>query len=120
MEDHLETLDLLRQELEFLGYEVVAAKNGIEGVEMAESKHPDLIIMDILMSQMDGLQATLHIRQNPKTKSIPILAATAKATPGDREQCLASGCDGYIAKPFTHRELSAAVNEVLEKRSKQA
>lgn len=118
VEDDPGTIDVMRQELEFLGYEVTVAENGVEAVEMAISQLPDLIVMDIRMPKMDGLQAASLIRSNPKTKDIPILAATVNALPGDREKCLASGCDGYIAKPFTHKELGAAVEKLLKERSK--
>ncbi len=114
VEDHPATIDVMRQELEFLGYEVTMAKNGIEAVEMATSELPDLIVMDILLPKMGGLQAASQIRKNPKTQAIPILAATVKALPGDREECLASGCDDYIAKPFTHEELGAAIEKLLK------
>lgn len=118
VEDNVATVDVMRQELGFLGYDVTVAKNGIEAVEMASSELPDLIVMDIRMPKMDGLQAASRIRKNPKTQAIAILAATAKALPGDREKCLANGCDGYIAKPFTYKELGAAVEKLLKERSK--
>jgi two-component system, cell cycle response regulator DivK len=104
----------VQKELEFLGYDAITADDGRKAVEMAEAHLPDLIIMDISLPQMDGLQATALIRENPKTKSIPILAATARALPGDREKCIQSGCNDYIAKPFTHRELGAALKKLLE------
>lgn len=114
VEDDLGTIELMKQELEVLGYEVTVAKNGLEAVEMVSSVLPELIVMDILMPKMDGFQAVSRIRSNPTTRTIPILAATAKAMPGDREKCLAQGCDGYIAKPFTYRELGAAIEKLLE------
>lgn len=114
VEDDPGTIDVMQQELKFLGYEVTVAENGLKAVEMAVSQHPDLIVMDIRLPQMDGLRATSLIRDNPKTRSIPILAATVNALPGDREKCLAAGCDGYIAKPFTHRELGAAIQKLLK------
>lgn len=120
VEDNVATVDVMRQELEFLGYDVTVAKNGIEAVEMASSELPDLIVMDIRMPKMDGFQAAGQIRENPKTQAIPILAATAKALPGDREKCLQSGCDDYIAKPFTHRELGAAIEKLLKRSSERA
>jgi CheY-like chemotaxis protein len=67
---------------------------------------------------MDGLEATAQIRENPATRDIPILAATAKAMPGDREKCLAAGCDGYIAKPFNHMELDTAITRIFKRRLK--
>lgn len=113
VEDDRVTADVVGQELEFLGYEVALAQNGAEAVQLASSFLPDLIVMDLLMPKMDGFQAASKIKANPKTKGIPILAATARALPGDREKSLASGCDAYIAKPFTHRELGAAIKKLL-------
>lgn len=112
-EDHPDTADLVKFGLERLGYEVKVAINGQEAVEKATSQHPDLIVMDMMMPVMDGLQATSQIRQNPKTKDIPVLAATARALPGDQEKCLASGCDSYIAKPFTCGQLDAAIKQLF-------
>ncbi|MCH8054704.1 MAG: response regulator [Deltaproteobacteria bacterium] len=115
VEDHPGTIEVMQQELEVLGYEVTLAENGVKAVEMATSESPDLIVMDIVMPKMDGLQAASQIRKNPKTKDIPILAATALARPGDREKCLEGGCDGYIAKPFTHKQLGVAIEKLFEK-----
>lgn len=114
VEDNPATIDVVQKELEFLGYDTITADDGRKAVEMAEAQLPDLIIMDISLPQMDGLQATALIRENPKTKSIPILAATARALPGDREKCIQSGCNDYISKPFTHRELGAALKRLLD------
>ena len=114
VEDDPGTVDVMHQELKFLGYEVTMAVNGVEAVAMALAQLPDLIVMDIRLPKMDGLQATTLIRGNPKTSSIPILAATVNALPGDREKCLEAGCDGYIAKPFTHRELGAEIKKLLK------
>lgn len=117
VEDHPETIEVMQLELEVLGFEVVVAQNGVEAVEKATAESPDLIVMDMLMPKMNGFQAAASIRQSPKTKGIPILAATALARPGDREKCLESGCDGYIAKPFTHRQLGAAIDRLFEAQS---
>ena len=116
-EDHLGTIEVMQLELEVLGYEVTVAQNGLEAVEKASAESPDLIVMGILMPKLNGFQATARIRQNPRTKDIPILAATALARPGDREKCLESGCDGYIAKPFTHKQLGAAIDRLIEAQS---
>lgn len=113
VEDNPAAMDVMQKELEFLGYRVILATDGAEAVKAASAQSPDLIVMDILMPNMDGLEAVSKIRTDPKTKRIPILAATAKAMPGDREHCLASGCDDYLAKPFTHKELDAAVKKLL-------
>lgn len=114
-EDHPDTADLIKFGLERLGYEVMVAKNGLEAVEKASSNCPDLIIMDMLMPVMDGFQATTQIRQIPKTKDIPVLAATALATREDEERCLASGCNAYIAKPFTCRQLDDAIKQLFDR-----
>jgi len=114
VEDNPATIDVIQKELEFLGYESVVAEDGKEGVDKATSIMPDLIIMDISLPKMDGLEASTAIRKSPKTQAIPILAATARALPGDKEKCLQAGCDDYIAKPFTHRELGAAIKKLLK------
>ena len=114
VEDNPATIDVIQKELEFLGYESIVAEDGKEGVEKASSSLPDLIIMDISLPKMDGLEASIAIRKNPKTQAIPILAATARALPGDKEKCLQAGCDDYIAKPFTHRELGAVIKKLLK------
>ncbi len=117
VEDNPATMEVMQQELEVLGYDVAIAKDGAEAVEMAGSELPDLIIMDMLIPKMDGIEANSRIRKNPKTQAIPILAATAKALPEDRDICLASGCDDYIAKPFSYRELHAAIEKLLKRQS---
>ena len=114
-EDNDATVEVTQKQLEFLGYRVALARNGVEAVARAIAELPDLIVMDVHMPVMDGLEAACQIRKDPKTHSIPILAATAKALSGDREKCLASGCNDYIAKPFTHRQLGAAINKLLNK-----
>ena len=114
VEDNPATVDVMQKELEFLGYDSITAEDGRKGVDLAASHLPSLIIMDISLPKMDGLKATSLIRQNPKTQSIPILAATARALPGDREKCLQAGCNDYLAKPFTHRELGAAIKKLLK------
>jgi two-component system cell cycle response regulator DivK len=114
VEDNPAAMDVMQKELEFLGYEVLLAADGEQALNIAAAELPDIIVMDILMPKMDGLEAASKLRENPKTKQIRILAATAKAMPGDKEQCLRAGCDGYIAKPFTHRELDAAIKTLLD------
>lgn len=119
-EDHPDMADLIKLGLMSLGYEVEVARDGLEAVEKAASERPDLIVMDMMMPVMDGFQATSRIRQNPKTKDIPVLAATALARPGDGKRCLMSGCNGYIAKPFTNKQLDAAVKKLLNSHKSNA
>ncbi len=113
VEDNMDAVEIMRLIMESLGYEVTVARNGLEGVEMARSQVPDLIVMDILLPIMDGLEATARIRKNPDTQKIPILAATVLALPGERERCLASGCDNYISKPFTPRQFEGVVKSLV-------
>ncbi|MDZ4345168.1 MAG: response regulator [Candidatus Binatia bacterium] len=115
VEDNEATLDLMLTQLTLLGYQVTTAKNGVDAVAKAIAELPDIVIMDMQLPVMDGLQAAAQIRKEPKTQSIPILAATAKAMSGDREKCLRAGCNDYIAKPFTHRQLQVAIEKLLTK-----
>jgi CheY-like chemotaxis protein len=114
VEDHPDTIDVVSLELEVLGYDVTVATNGLDAVEMATATSPDLIVMDILLPKLDGLEASAKIRGNPKTQDIPILAATALCRDKDRLDCLASGCDDHLAKPFTHRQLGARIDRLLK------
>ncbi len=113
VEDAPMSIVVVKKEVEFLGYECLVAKDGQEAVQKASEDQPDLILMDISLPKMDGLQAASRIRENPKTQAIPILPVTAKAMPGDREKCLQAGCDEYIAKPLSHRELGTCIEELL-------
>jgi len=114
VEDNPATVDIIQTELEFLGYDSAIAENGQKAVDLAATYRPDLIVMDISLPKLDGLEATTLIRNNSKTQNIPILAATARALPGDREKCIQAGCDDYIAKPFTHRELGAVIKKLIK------
>ena len=116
-EDNEATLNLIETQLTLLGYRVTTAKNGVEAIAKAIAELPDLIVMDIQMPVMDGLDAASQIRKEPTTQVIPILAATAKTMSGDKERCLAAGCNDYIAKPFTHRQLQFAIEKLLTKAS---
>jgi CheY-like chemotaxis protein len=113
VEDHPATIEVMVLELEYLGYESIVAENGEEGIEKALTQMPDMIILDIAMPKMDGYVTAKKLKSDPRTKHIPILAATAKAMSGDRKKCLDSGCDDYIAKPFTPKELGKKIKETL-------
>jgi CheY-like chemotaxis protein len=100
VDDDLDMLNLYQAV--FRGnFEAILATNGKEAVDLAVAEVPDLILMDIMMPVMDGLQATHLIRMHPKTSSIPIIAVTALGGQKDKEKCLQSGCDDYLSKPFT-------------------
>jgi CheY-like chemotaxis protein len=97
--------------LRFLGHEVTVARDGVEAVESAMSLRPDLSVMDMMMPRMDGFQAVLELRHHPETQTIPILAAIALVGSEDRKRCLASGCDDYLPKPLTTKDL--VINRLL-------
>ncbi len=113
VEDAPMSIAVVKKEIEHLGYECVVAMDGEEAVRKADNWLPDLIVMDISLPKMDGLQATAEIRKNPRTQAIPILAATARAMPGDRERCSEAGCNDYLPKPFGHKELGGRIEKLL-------
>lgn len=112
VEDVELNVDLLVQLLED-EYELVTAKNGATGVEMAIRERPDLILMDMSLPVMDGWEATRRIKANDDLKHIPIIALTAHAMTGDEEKVLAAGCDGYITKPLDDDLLFEKLDQFL-------
>jgi DNA-binding response OmpR family regulator len=113
IEDHSDMRELLMWQIELMGFMPVTAKRGKEGVEMALSEKPELIILDIMMPGMDGWEAAREIRAHAETKDIPILAATALFRDSDLKTCMEAGCNGYIVKPFTFQELQGKVRELI-------
>lgn len=99
--------------LELGGHSVVQAHNAEEGLALAHSEQPDIILMDIQMPGMDGLEATRILKADPATRHIKVIALTALAMKGDRERLLAAGCDGYIAKPINYKALWAYLKEII-------
>ena len=91
------------------GHTVLSATDAEAGLTLARDEHPDLILMDIQLLGMDGLQATALLKQDEATKAIPVIALTALAMKGDEERIRAAGCDGYIAKPMRYREFLATI-----------
>ena len=113
VEDTEDNRQIMRDLLSSAGYALIEAKTGAEGVSMAKEHRPDLILMDIQLPVMDGYEATRRIKANPELKSIPIVAVTSYALSGDEEKTRAAGCDGYIAKPYSPRQMLAKVREVI-------
>ena len=113
IEDHPDMLDVLSRQLELLKFTVIAVDNGNEGVEKAVAEKPDLILMDIMMPEMDGREATRIIRSNPITKDIPILATTVLFREAELKECIEAGCNDYLVKPFTFEELKEKIKEYL-------
>ncbi len=114
VEDNEMNRDMLKRRLKRKGYDVFLAVDGAEGVELSQTQHPDLILMDMSLPVMDGWQATKKIKANPQTKSIPVIALTAHAMAGDREKCLAAGCNDYDTKPIEFPRLLQKIEVLLQ------
>ena len=113
VEDNEINLDMLSRRLEKRGHQVIIATDGARGVELANSDHPNLILMDMSLPIMDGWEATRRIKGNPDTRAIPVIALTAHAIAGDREKCIEAGCDDYENKPVKFPQLIAKINTYL-------
>lgn len=114
VEDNPTNMTLAVFVLKSAGHTVIAATHAEEGLMLARSERPDLILMDIQLPGMDGLQATTILKSSADTQAIPIVALTALAMKGDEDRIRAAGCDGYIAKPLAYKELLAIVAAHLE------
>jgi CheY-like chemotaxis protein len=113
VEDDEMNRDLLTRRLARKGFDAIAAVDGREGLEMAHSAHPDIILMDLSLPEIDGWEATRRIKADPETHAIPVIAITARAMAGDRERALAAGCDGYDTKPVEFSDLVAKIEALL-------
>jgi CheY-like chemotaxis protein len=113
VEDNEMNRDMLSRRLARREYEVLVAVDGKEGVEMAGSVAPDLILMDMSLPVMDGWEATRQLKASPETKAIPIIALTAHAMSGDREKAIEAGCDDYDTKPIELPRLLAKMEALL-------
>jgi two-component system, cell cycle response regulator DivK len=113
VEDQADNRRILHDLLSSVGYEILEAVTGDEGVTLATTQQPDLILMDIQLPGMDGYEATRRIKADPALHHIPIIAVTSYALSGDDAQAFAAGCDSYVAKPFSPRALLAKVREYL-------
>ena len=113
VEDQEDNRRIVRDLLTSAGYEMIEAVNGEEGVAMAQTHRPDLILMDIQLPGLDGYEATRRIKANPALRQIPIIAVTSYALSGDDAKAMAAGCDAYVTKPFSPRLLLAKIREYL-------
>jgi two-component system cell cycle response regulator DivK len=113
VEDQEDNRTILRDLLNHAGFDVLEAVTGEEGVRAAEAHRPDLILMDIQLPLLDGYEATRRIKAQPELRAIPIVAVTSYALSGDDEKARAAGCDGYVTKPFSPRQLLATVLSYL-------
>ncbi len=115
VEDNEENRDALSRRLVRRGYEVVHAGDGAQGVALARSERPDLVLMDLNLPLMDGWEATRQIRATPETGAVPVIALTAHAITGDREKALAAGCSDYHTKPVELPRLLEQMEALLKK-----
>lgn len=111
VEDHPDSREILTHLLEFMGFMVIGAEHGGEGVEKALKEKPNLILMDILMPKMDGKEATRVIRSNPETQDIPIVATTVLYREPEIKSCIDAGCNDCLIKPFTLQQLQGKIQD---------
>ena len=113
VEDNEDNLVVYRTILEHVGYRVIEARDGEEGVTQARRQLPDLILMDISIPKMDGWEATQRLKADASTRGIPIIALTAHALEEDRQKAQQAGCDGYLAKPVEPRRVVQEVERFI-------
>jgi two-component system cell cycle response regulator DivK len=113
VEDQEDNRQILRDLLGSAGYEMTEAWDGEASVSAAKEQRPDLILMDIQLPLMDGYEATRRIKSDPQLKNIPIIAVTSYALSGDDSKARAAGCDAYVTKPYSPRELLAMIRQYL-------
>jgi len=115
VEDNPQNMRLVRKILMHAGYDVIEAVDGVSGFQMVQDAQPALVLMDVNLPDVDGLEVTSRIKATPGIASVPVIALTANAMHGDRERCIAAGCDGYIPKPITKNELLSTVAHFLRR-----
>ena len=113
VEDHPDMREVLIWQMERMGFSVIPASHGKDGVEKALKERPHLVIMDIMMPGMDGRETARALRSDPDTRDIPILAVTALYRESDLKSCIEAGCNDYIVKPFTFQQLQEKVQEFI-------
>ncbi|GAB4417075.1 MAG: hypothetical protein Fur0044_12630 [Anaerolineae bacterium] len=113
VEDNFENKLFVRRVIESMGHEMLEAETGLDSLVIAAEKVPDLILMDVNIPGMDGLETTAKMKQNPRLAHIPVIALTANAMKGDRERCLAAGCDGYMQKPVGVSDLRREISRYV-------
>ena len=119
VEDNPKNLKLGRDTLQVKGYQTIETETGEEGVRLARERRPALILMDIQLPGINGLEALHQLRADPTTSGIPVIAVTASVMPQDRTRIMAAGFDGFQEKPISVRELLVTVRDILDKRPGQ-
>jgi DNA-binding response OmpR family regulator len=119
IDDEKDLLELVRYNLEKEGFDAICAADGAGGLEIAQRHKPDLVVLDVMMPGMDGIEVCKRLRNDPRTQRLPIIMLTARATEADRVIGLELGADDYVIKPFSPRELVARVKAVLRRTTLQ-
>lgn len=119
VEDNEMNRDMLARRLQRRGYQVVIAVDGAQGLALAQSESPNLVLMDISLPVLDGWEATRRLKMAPETKSIPVIALTAHAMKGDREKCIEAGCDDFDTKPVEFPRLLSKIERLLQEKTPQ-
>jgi two-component system cell cycle response regulator DivK len=115
VEDNEMNRDMLSRRLQRKGHEVLMAADGMQGILMAESHAPDLILLDMSLPVIDGWEAARRLKASPATSQVPVIALTAHAMSGDREKALAAGCDDYDTKPVDFAQLLVKIQAMLDR-----
>ena len=115
IEDNEKNRKLVRDVLQHTGYKTLEAETGEDGVRLAQESHPALVLMDIQLPGMNGIEALGRLRADAKTKKIPVIAVTASAMTHDRAKIMSAGFDGYQSKPINVKEFLVAVREMLDR-----
>jgi len=118
VEDNDKNMKLARDVLQVKGYQTLEAVTGEQGVELAKEKTPDLVLMDIQLPGISGIEAFKQLRADPRTARIPVVALTASVTPTDRSQITAAGFDAFVSKPINLKEFLDTVKRLVEGRAK--
>ena len=113
VDDYPDAREMYAEYLEFSGFDIVQAGNGVEAIERAHDSHPDVILMDLSLPVMDGWEATRRLKADDTTKDIPVLAVTGHALSGVSNDAKKAGCDGFITKPCLPEDLVAEIRKVL-------
>ncbi len=115
VEDDPVQVELIRKHIESSGYDLVIARNGQEGIKIAQKEKPDLILMDMIMPGMHGLEAIIKLKENPLTESIPVIALTIMSSPKFVQECYRAGIVGYIKKPYEPKTLLESIERIVGK-----
>jgi two-component system cell cycle response regulator DivK len=114
VEDNAMNRDMLSRRLARSGHSVVIAEDGRQGIASAHAEHPDLILMDMSLPEIDGWEATRRLKSDKATRRIPVIALTAHAMSSDRQRAMEAGCDDYDTKPVDFQRLLAKINSTLQ------